>query len=113
PGKGQDQTRRSFGADLMAHRVRADRWILMGREVIAEAIARCCQWMRADEPLDRRQPDPIPADHGRRYGLRSVRRRRRLSLPWERPHWLRLLLFREAPIDAGNLLDDALADRML
>ena len=84
----------------------------MGRQVIAELIARCGERMRADKPLDGRQSRPVPADDRRWHRARSLRRRC-LNLPSKRPHSLRLLLFREAPIDAGDFLDDALADRML
>jgi hypothetical protein len=84
----------------------------MGRQVIAELIARRREWVRADETLDGRQSRPVAADHGRRHRVRSVRRRR-LNLPSKRPHSLGLLLFRETPIDARDFLDDALADGML
>jgi hypothetical protein len=96
----------------MTHRIARDRWILMGCQVIAELIAGRRERVRADEPLDGRQPRPVAADHRRRHRARSVRRRC-LNLPLKRPHTLRLLLFREAPVDAGDFLDDPLADRML
>jgi hypothetical protein len=84
----------------------------MRHQVIAKPIAGGCEWVRADDPLNRRQPDPVAANHGRRHRLRSLCRRR-LNLLFERPHCLRFLLFRETPIDAGDFLDDALSNRML
>jgi hypothetical protein len=38
----------------MTHRVSTDRWILMGRQVIAELIAGRRERMRADEALNGR-----------------------------------------------------------
>src|SRR5207248_515426 len=83
---------RGLGADLMTHGVRAERWVVMGRQVIAEAFAGRGEGMLADQPLNRWEPQPIAADDRSGHRLRTGGRwRRRFSLSSKRPH-LDLLL---------------------
>src|SRR5207244_5876471 len=112
PGERQYDSRWRLGADLMTHRVRADRWVVMGRQVIAEPFAGSREWMLANDSLNWWQPDPLAANHRTRHRLRAACGRRAFSLASKRPH-LAFLLFGQPPIDAGDLLDDPVPHGML
>src|SRR5206468_3830224 len=97
PGEREDDPGGCLGADLMTHRAGTDRWVVMGRQVMAETFAGRREWMLADEPLDRWQAHPIAADHRTGHRLRPAGGRRGFSLASKRPH-LALLLFGQPPI---------------
>src|SRR5438105_3707752 len=112
PAYRQDDASRRLSADLVAHPLTTERGIVMGRKVAAKAIARCGQRMLGDRPLNGREAGPVTANDRCRNRL-GYARRRRLPLTSERPHWLRfLLLFRQAAVDTGALLDHPLPNGM-
>src|SRR5207247_10688406 len=75
PGEREDDPGGCLGADLMTHRAGTDRWVVMGRQVMAETFAGRREWMLADEALARWRARQIAVDHRNGHGLRTARRR--------------------------------------